>query len=502
MSSQFPDVKELALAIAENSVQGIVVMDENGYCLFANQAWTEVTGFTHEDMQGKPVHDWVHHHHPDGRPFPIHECPIGCTLGNNESVRNHRDLFFHKGGESFHVSCAASPIIMDGGPVLKVLEIRDISAEVELEKRKDDFLAMLAHELRNPLAPISAAAELLQLGHLDDAEVEQSSKIISRQVDHMTGLINDLLDVSRVTRGLVELQKERQDLKSIIAEAIEQVRPLIEGRRHWLAVSTAPGEALVQGDRKRLVQIFVNVLVNSTKYTPDGGNIAVSMETHPDTLRIEIADNGIGMTAEMCQGAFGLFTQAQRTPDRTQGGLGIGLALVRSLVTLHDGIVTARSDGLGKGTTVTIDLPRMSPDVTVAPEATRNDVIGAAPKPLNIMIVEDGQDTAETLGMLLRSLGHAVFIEYDSHTALEAAVDRTYDAFLIDVGLPGMDGIELARQIRLQPQHTHCLLVAITGYGQPQDRQKAIDAGFDHYLVKPVGLRQLNEILWQDKAVP
>jgi CheY-like chemotaxis protein len=144
----------------------------------------------------------------------------------------------------------------------------------------------------------------------------------------------------------------------------------------------------------------------------------------------------------------------------------------------------------------------MSPDVTVAPEATRNDVIGAAPKPLNIMIVEDGQDTAETLGMLLRSLGHAVFIEYDSHTALEAAVDRTYDAFLIDVGLPGMDGIELARQIRLQPQHTHCLLVAITGYGQPQDRQKAIDAGFDHYLVKPVGLRQLNEILWQDKAVP
>lgn len=318
----------------------------------------------------------------------------------------------------------------------------------------------------------------------------------------MTGLINDLLDISRVTRGLVELQKQSQDLKCVIAEAIEQVRPLIEGRRHWLAVSTAPDEALVHGDRKRLVQIFTNVLVNSTKYTPDGGKITVSMEAHPKTLQITIADNGIGMTAEMCQGAFGLFTQAQRTPDRTQGGLGIGLALVHSLVTLHDGIVTARSDGLGNGTTITIDLPRMSPDLAVAPEELSNDVVSAAPKPLSIMIVEDGRDTAETLGMLLRSLGHATFIEYDPHTALKAAAARTCDAFLIDVGLPGMDGIELARRIRLQPQHARCLLVAVTGYGQPQDRQKAIDAGFDHHLVKPVGLRQLNEILGRIETAP
>jgi len=502
MSSDFPDVKELALAIAENSVQGIVVMDDDGYCLFANQAWTDVTGFTSEDMKGKPVHDWVHHHHPDGRPFPIHECPIGCTLGRRESVRNHRDLFFRKSGDSFQVSCAASSIIMDGVPVLKVLEIRDISAEVELEKRKDDFLAMLAHELRNPLAPISAAAELLQLGHLDDAGLRQSSKIIARQVNHMTGLINDLLDVSRVTRGLVELRKESQDLKSIIAEAIEQARPLIEGRRHWLAVHTAPDEASVHGDRKRLVQIFANVLVNSAKYTPDGGRIAVSMEAHPETLRVAITDNGIGMTADMCQGAFDLFTQAQRTPDRTQGGLGIGLALVRSLVALHDGVVTARSDGLGKGTTITIDLPRADPALAVASEDRRNERIGAAPRPLDIMVVEDGRDTAETLGMLLRSVGHAVFIEYASHTALEAAAERAYDAFLIDVGLPGMDGIELARRIRQQPQHARCLLVAVTGYGQPQDRQKAIDAGFDHHLVKPVGLRQLNEILRPNDTAP
>ncbi|HZW20178.1 ATP-binding protein [Noviherbaspirillum sp.] len=495
MSSSIPDVKEMALAIAENSAQGIVVMDEAGHCLFANRAWTEVTGFTAEDMKGKPVHDWVHHQYPDGRIFPIDECPIGCTLGNSESVRNHRDLFFRKNGAPFHVSCAASPIIIDGIPVLKVLEIRDVSDEVELEKRKDDFLAMLAHELRNPLAPISAAAELLQAGRLDETGIRQSSKVIARQVNHMAGLINDLLDVSRVTRGLVELEMEGQDLKSVIAEAIEQVRPLIETRRHWLALNTAPEEAWVRGDRKRLVQVFANILVNAAKYTTDGGEITVSIEPGPRDLQVAIADNGIGMTAEMCEHAFDLFSQAQRLPDRTQGGLGIGLALVRSLVTLHDGIVTAHSEGLGKGSTVTVSLPRMSTGRAIVPKDLGDDPISVTTTPLRILIVEDGRDTAETLAILLKSLGHAVHVEYDPHTALDAAHGGAYDVFLLDLGLPGMDGLELARRIRLQPQHAQSLLIAVTGYGQPQDRQSAIDAGFNHHLIKPLDLLQLNTIL-------
>ena len=488
-------VKEMALAIAENSTQGIVVMDEAGYCLYANRAWTEITGFTVNDMQARPVHDWVHHHHPDGRPFPIDTCPIGCTLGRNESVRNHRDQFFRKNGAPFHVSCAASPIIVDGVPVLKILEIRDISSDVELEKRKDEFLAMLAHELRNPLAPISAAADVLQLGQLDDAGVRRTSKIIARQVNHMTGLINDMLDVSRVTKGLVALEKESLDLRSVIAEAIEQARPLIEKRRHWIAVNTSPGLTLVHGDRKRLVQVFANILGNAAKYTPDGGEIAVSIEALPETVQVVIADNGIGMTAEMCERAFDLFTQAERAPDRAQGGLGIGLALVRSLVALHHGVVTAHSDGHGEGTAVTVRLPRLADSITMAVEDRRNDLITAARQPLNIMVVEDGRDTAQTMGMLLKSLGHQVRLEYDPHIALEAAHGGSYDAFLLDVGLPGMDGMELARRIRLHPQHAQSLLVAVTGYSQLRDRERAAEAGFDHYLVKPVDLRRLMDIL-------
>lgn len=495
MESKLPDVKDIALAIAENSAQGIVVMGENGHCLFANRAWTEVTGFTADDMNGKPVHDWVHHHHPDGRPFPIHECPIGCILGSSASVRNHRDLFFRKNGSPFHVSCSASPIIIDGVPVLKILEIQDVSAEVELDKRKDEFLAMLAHELRNPLAPISAAADLLLLGRLDGTGIHQCSKIIARQVGHMTGLINDLLDVSRVTQGLVELRKENQDIRTVIAEAIEQVRPFVDSRRHWIAVNTPPEAALVHGDRKRLVQVFANVLGNSAKYTPDGGEIEVSIETLPETVQIMIADNGIGMTPEMCQSAFDLFTQAERTSDRAQGGLGIGLALVRSLITLHDGTVTMHSEGSGTGTTVTVSLPKLAIGAGMALEERRHVSIAAARRPLNIMVVEDGHDAAQTLGMLLKEFGHAVWLEHDPYMALEAARGAVYDAFLIDVGLPGMDGMELARRIRLQPRHAQTLMIAVTGYGQTYDRQNAIAAGFDHYLIKPLNLRQLTDIL-------
>jgi len=494
MFNALPEIRELALSIAENSVQGIVVMNEAGHCLYANRAWTELTGFTAEDMESKPVHDWVHYKHPDGSPFPIDDCPIGCTLGKNEIVRNHRDIFIKKDGSPFHVSCAASPIVIDGVPVLKILEIRDITQDVQMEQRKDEFLAMLAHELRNPLAPIAAATELLKVGSQDTAAVRRASNVISRQVQHMSGLVNDLLDVSRVTRGWIELAKEAVDIKPLVAEAVEQVRPLVEARRHWVAINTSPEPATVFGDRKRLVQVFANLLNNAVKYTPDGGDIAVSINVLRDVVQVSIEDNGIGMTAEMTECAFDLFTQAQRTPDRNQGGLGIGLALVRSLVTLHGGRVTARSDGLGKGAVLTVSLPRHVQGAADAPVRQADDMAGSAP-PMKIMVVDDSKDSADMLAMLLSAKGHRVRVENDPHAALSAALVDPQDVFLLDVGLPGMDGIELARQLRQQPHHARALLVAITGYGQEKDRRNAIDGGFDHHLVKPANIRQIDDLL-------
>lgn len=493
MLNQLPHIKDLALAIAENSVHGIVVMNEDGHCVYSNRAWADITGFTTEDMKGQPVHDWVHHHRPDGRRFSINECPIGMTLGRNENVRNHRDLFFKKDGSSFPVSCSASTIRSEEGIVLKILEIRDITDDVNAERRKDDFLAMLAHELRNPLAPIAAAADLLQVGRLDGNGIRQASEVISRQVVHMSGLVNDLLDVSRVTKGLVTLDKHIEDVKSVLAAAVEQVRPLIEARQHWLAISTSPGQTLVHGDKKRLVQVFANILSNAAKYTPDGGEITVSIEALPGSVKIEIADNGIGMTGEMIERAFDLFTQAERPLDRTQGGLGIGLALVRNLLALHDGTVTARSAGRGMGTVLTIILPTVAGSVFVSEAGTAK--IPVARRPLKVMAVDDSKDALDMLGKLLESLGHRVCLESDAIRALERSQAGSYDVFLLDLGLPAMNGMELARQIRQQPQHGESLIVAVTGYGQPHDRQNTAGAGFDDHLIKPVSLHTIIDVL-------
>lgn len=489
------DAKDIALAIAENSTQGIVVMDEDGYGLYTNRSWTEVTGFTADDMRSKPVHDWFHHHRPDGTPFPIDECPIGCILRKNENIRNHRDLFFRKDGTSFHVSCSASSIGANGEPVLKILEIRDITEEVEVERRKDEFLAMLAHELRNPLAPIAAAADLLKMGTIDKAGLKQASAVIARQTGRISSLVDDLLDVSRVTRGLIVLDKECVDMKAIVLEAIEQVRPLVEAKRHWIAVHTVPEPANVLGDRKRLVQVLTNILDNAAKYTPDGGEITVSIEVEADVVRISVADNGIGMTAEMAECAFELFTQEQRTPDRAQGGLGIGLAIVRSIVTQHGGTVSAQSDGLDQGTVLMFSLPRHTQSTTRLGNGDADKAAPTTDRPLKIMVVDDSNDAAHMLGMLLQALGHRIRVENDPYKALEAARTVSQDIFFLDIGLPGMDGMELARQLRQQPQNARAMIVALTGYGQAQDRRNSIEAGFDYHLVKPANLQQLNELL-------
>lgn len=363
------------------------------------------------------------------------------------------------------------------------------------DRRKDEFLAMLAHELRNPLAPISAAAELLQRAKLDPDQVRKTSQIISRQVRHMTSLVNDLLDVSRVTRGLVELDNEPLDVHQLVNSAIEQVTPLIRSRHHHLTVQLTPHTSVVLGDRKRLVQVVANILNNAAKYTQEGGRITLTTSAHASEVQIEVSDNGAGMTAELVSRAFNLFEQAERTSDRSSGGLGLGLALVKSLVELHNGQVRCESAGPGQGSTFTVCLPRLLEQDIPGPAQQTSGGLPSSTHARRILVVDDNVDAAAMLSMLLEASGHQVWVEHSSQAALERARAVEPQVCLLDIGLPEMDGNELARLLRARPETAGTLLIAVTGYGQANDRQKTQAAGFDHHLVKPIHIEQLEALL-------
>ncbi len=381
--------------------------------------------------------------------------------------------------------------------VRSALRARNRQYEIRMaDQRKDEFLAMLAHELRNPLAPISAAADLLAMISSDPDRVTQTGQIIARQVGHMTNLIDDLLDVARVTRGLVSYKKEPLDMRSILTEAVEQTNPLIADRRHHLSLHLPPDSAPVLADRKRLVQVVTNLLGNASKYTPEGGRIVVSLQVTHEEVMLEVSDNGIGLAPGMESRVFELFTQAERTPDRSQGGLGLGLALVKNLVTAHEGKVHARSDGLGKGSRFVVQLPRFLSQLSFPEkpgDGYSKESSGRAA--LRVMVVDDNIDAANMLEMFLNATGHQVFVEYAATKAIECARRVSPNVCLLDIGLPDMDGHELARRLRAIPETSESLLIAVTGYGQERDKEKSMTAGFDHHFVKPVDISRLAKIL-------
>ena len=363
------------------------------------------------------------------------------------------------------------------------------------DRRKDEFLAMLAHELRNPLAPIAAAAQLLTLGPEDSGRVARTSGIIKRQVAHMTGLVDDLLDVSRVTRGLAVLECAPVDLKRVVADAVEQVRPLAEARRHELVLQLAPGPAFAEGDHKRLVQVLANLLNNAAKYTPEGGRLGLALAVDADGVTMAVTDNGIGIAPDLLPTVFELFAQAERTPDRAQGGLGLGLALVKSLVELHGGSVTAASAGRDCGSRFTVRLPRSEAPIGdgLAPAGMAGKPAGAG---LRVLVVDDNVDAANTMAMLLDAAGYRATVAHDPHEALRWVQANAFDACLLDIGLPGMDGHELARRLRALPGTAGASLLAVTGYGQPAAAQAGASA-FDAYLLKPADPAQLFALLGQ-----
>jgi signal transduction histidine kinase/ActR/RegA family two-component response regulator len=356
----------------------------------------------------------------------------------------------------------------------------------EENRAKDQFLAMLGHELRNPLAPIVTAAQLLRMPDVDGHRARYAGDVISRQVEHMNRLLGDMLDVSRVTRGLVTLNLEDVDLRDVVERAVEQTRPLMEERQHRLELRLPAQPATVRGDQTRLTQVVANLLTNSAKYTPMHGNIQLSLACAGDEATLSVADDGEGVTPELLPRVFDLFSQGERKADRAQGGLGLGLALVRSMVQLHGGTVDASSPGRGGGSIFTVRLPLKHELAALASPSAPRRARDCAPQALRVMLVDDNIDAAVSLSLLLEAAGdHLVSTYYDAASALEWAAFERPDVFILDIGLPDMNGYELAGRLRAMPQFASTLLIALTGYGQLADKARAREAGFDMHIAKP-----------------
>jgi PAS domain S-box-containing protein len=357
--------------------------------------------------------------------------------------------------------------------------------------QKDEFLAMLAHELRNPLAPISMAGALLSRSVVGDDRSRFAIETIKRQTRQLTRLVDDLLDVSRITRGRIVLQRLPIDLAGAIAQAVETVEPQLREKEHRISVTTSNYQPLyISGDLTRIVQCMANVLGNAAKYTDPGGEIRVRTRSEGSSAVIEVSDTGVGISAELLPRIFDLFVQGDRTLDRAQGGLGIGLSVVKRLVEMHEGEITARSAGLGRGSTFEIRLPR-----TERPQAQVADGSGISSPPRRVLIVDDNVDAANTLAALLNSMSHETSTAFSGEEALEQLRTFEPDVVLLDIGLPVMNGYELAQRLRRNPKLKHVRLIALTGYGQTEDRQRALAEGFEEHLVKPVDVQTLERIL-------
>ena len=382
-------------------------------------------------------------------------------------------------------------------------QIRDHLAEArriadalrEQDRRKDEFLAILAHELRNPLAPLRNSLEAMRLAQEDPNTARVARDIMERQVDQMVRLIDDLLDVSRVSRGKIKLNRETLDVQAIIMDALEVCRPQITAASHQLDIRLPDQSVKIEGDRTRLVQVLCNLLSNAAKYTAPGGRIAVEAAIEGGHVAIAVTDNGVGIPADMLGKVFEMFTQVEGTLERSQGGLGIGLTLVRRLVELHGGTVEASSDGAWRGSRFIVRLPRSVRVAALASAATRPAGPRGAPRRHRILVADDNKDAADSLASMLRLAGHEVAIAYDGRDAVSLAQDFRPDVALLDIGMPRMNGYDTALAMRSQPQSAPAVLFALTGWGQPDDKRRSRAAGFDHHFVKPLDPAEFERIL-------
>ncbi len=361
----------------------------------------------------------------------------------------------------------------------------------EQDQRKNEFLAMLAHELRNPLAPIRNAVQLLDAPEPDAARLAWATRVLERQSRQLVRLVDDLLDVARITQGQITLKSEPVDVTSVLNMAVETCSTLVSERGHQLTVHPPARPVSVRGDAARIAQVLSNLLNNAAKYTDPGGRITLSAEAIDDEVVFTVRDSGVGIRPEMLATIFDLFTQADRSLDRSQGGLGIGLTIVQRLVELHGGTVRALSEGSGKGSEFVVRLPRDAGEAATPPESAQHAVPDGR---RSILVVDDYVDSAETIATLLRADGHVVHVCHDGPAAVRLACSLRPDAILLDIGLPGMNGFEVAKLLRAQEETRRCLIVALSGYGQTADHERSKRAGFDHHLVKPAELALLRQV--------
>jgi PAS domain S-box-containing protein len=475
--------------LADNMSQLAWMADANGFLFWYNRRWFDFTGSTLEDMAGW---GWTKLAHPDHVDRVVERIQRSWDTG--EPWEDTFPLRRQDGCYRWFLSRAA-PIRDEGGTVVRwfgtntdVTEQRDAEEALrDADRRKDEFIATLAHELRNPLAPIRCGLDVLE--HAQDATTRlHIVRTMDRQLAHMVRLVDDLLDVSRISRGQVELHRTKLTLRSVIDAAVETSRPVIEEGKHTLTVVMPEEPLWVDGDLTRLAQVVANLLNNAAKYTPQGGRIDVDVYAEEGDAVIRVSDTGVGIDAAALPRVFELFTRGPQHEGRAEGGLGIGLALVRDLLEMHGGTVTAESPGMGRGSTFEVRLPRTSP---VRPVETRAAIAAPAEgrthaKARNILVVDDNIDAAEMLASVLELRGHGTRLAHDGPDALVTAREIHPDVIFLDIGLPGMDGYEVARRLRADPAFALTLLVALTGWGSEDDKRLAYEAGFNVHLTKPV----------------
>jgi signal transduction histidine kinase/ActR/RegA family two-component response regulator len=443
-----------------------------------------------------------------GQRVPPEDLPMQTAARTGQPVVGQELEFRFRDGNSTWAYGNAAPLFDAAGEVrgvissfLDITALKRIEEELhEADRRKDEFLAVLAHELRNPLAPIRSSLHILRLSGRKDRTAEQVSEMMARQVNHMVRLVDDLLEVSRITRGKIELRREPIDLADAVHGALEISRPLIEEAGHHLRVELPREPLPVDGDSVRLAQVFANLLNNAAKYTDRGGHIRLSVVREGEEVTIAVRDSGIGIPPAMLPRVFDLFTQIDQQSSRTRGGLGIGLMLVKRLVEMHGGTITAHSDGPDQGSEFVVRLPLSA--VPRRQSSARPEVRMAASPTQRVLVVDDNRDAADSLGLLLKILGANVQVVHSGQDALAVLKDFRPTVCLLDIGMPGMDGYEVAHRIRRQPGFRHVTLIALTGWGQDEDRRHSQSAGFDYHLTKPADIDALQVLLSSLGAEP
>jgi PAS domain S-box-containing protein len=489
--------ERLYRAIGESIDYGVWVCDASGRNIYASDSFLKLLGVTQAECSGLGWSDMLHPDDVEGTVSAWQEC----VRSGDFWYREHR--YFGADKRYHPVLAQGVPMRDDEGRItgwaginLDIGRIKETEDALrEADRRKDDFLATLAHELRNPLAPIRHAAKLLGMKGLDPAQTQTAREIISRQVARMALLLDDLLEVSRITRGRLELRVERVSLNAVVKAAVETSRPLIEFKKHSFAIRLPEKSLELQVDPLRMSQALSNLLTNAAKYTDPGGRIEVDIRHSPEELVISVKDSGIGIPAAALPAIFEMFSQVDSAIDRAEGGLGIGLALVKGLVALHGGTVEAASAGVGKGSTFTIRIPGAAVHEAALPTASETPETRFAGPRGRILVVDDNRDAASSLAMVLRSSGHTALTAYSGVQALELAAKEKPDAIVLDIGMPQMNGYEVARRIRQAAEGKTVLMIALTGWGQKEDIQKSHDAGFDFHMTKPADPERIERLL-------